>query len=86
MTLQHRIQQEHQSNELLWQTFRQILEGLSYLHSQNIAHRDLKPDNIFIDHHGDVKIGDFGLAKSVQVPIFGMRHYKAEKDQNDLFN
>ena len=44
---------------------RQILTGLSYLHSYNppIIHRDLKCDNIFINgHHGEVKIGDLGLA------------------------
>ncbi|CAH2053365.1 unnamed protein product [Thlaspi arvense] len=44
---------------------RQILMGLRYLHSQEppIIHRDLKCDNIFINgNHGEVKIGDLGLA------------------------
>lgn len=44
---------------------RQILRGLVYLHSHNppIIHRDLKCDNIFINgNHGEVKIGDLGLA------------------------
>ncbi|XP_057748483.1 probable serine/threonine-protein kinase WNK7 [Arachis stenosperma] len=44
---------------------KQILTGLSYLHSHNppIIHRDLKCDNIFINgHQGEVKIGDLGLA------------------------
>lgn len=42
--------------------FREILEGLSYLHENGIIHRDLKPVNIFLDGKGRVKIGDLGLA------------------------
>lgn len=51
-----------------WRLFRQILEGLSHIHSQGIIHRDLKPMNIFIDESKNVKIGDFGLAKSITQP------------------
>uniref|UniRef100_A0A3B5ANJ7 Eukaryotic translation initiation factor 2-alpha kinase 1 n=1 Tax=Stegastes partitus TaxID=144197 RepID=A0A3B5ANJ7_9TELE len=42
---------------------RHILEGVEYIHSQGIMHRDLKPRNIFL-HGADchVRIGDFGLA------------------------
>ncbi|KAF5355770.1 hypothetical protein D9756_004047 [Leucocoprinus leucothites] len=41
----------------------QMLEGLAYLHSKNVVHRDIKPDNILLDHHGVIKFVDFGAAK-----------------------
>lgn len=40
-----------------------IAMGLHYLHQRNVVHRDLKPTNIFVTTHNDLKIGDFGLAK-----------------------
>lgn len=45
--------------------FRQIVEGLDYIHNKNIAHRDLKPENILFDENGGVKIADFGLCHQV---------------------
>ena len=45
---------------------RQILSGLSYLHSNNIIHRDLKCDNIFINGNtSEIKIGDFFFSLSL---------------------
>ncbi|OHT05984.1 CAMK family protein kinase [Tritrichomonas foetus] len=41
--------------------FKQITEGLLYLHTKGIAHRDIKPENIFVDKSNNAKIGDFGL-------------------------
>ena len=37
--------------------------ALEYLHDHNIAYRDLKPENVFIDQQGYPKLGDFGFAK-----------------------
>ncbi|CAA2998459.1 probable serine threonine- kinase WNK10 isoform X1 [Olea europaea subsp. europaea] len=51
---------------------RQILRGLHYLHTHSppIIHRDLKCDNIFVNgNHGEVKIGDLGLATIMHKPI-----------------
>eukprot|EP01119_Soliformovum_irregulare_P022499 TRINITY_DN770_c0_g1_i2.p1 TRINITY_DN770_c0_g1~~TRINITY_DN770_c0_g1_i2.p1 ORF type:complete len:585 (+),score=148.97 TRINITY_DN770_c0_g1_i2:112-1866(+) len=46
--------------------FHQIIEGLNTIHSQGIFHRDMKPANIFLAQDGNIKIGDFGLAKAFE--------------------
>ncbi|TRY85529.1 hypothetical protein DNTS_033063 [Danionella cerebrum] len=45
---------------------RQILQGVHYLHSNMIVHRDIKGANILRDSSGNVKLGDFGASKRIQ--------------------
>jgi serine/threonine protein kinase len=45
---------------------RQICEGLAEAHRHGVIHRDLKPQNIMIDNQGNVRIMDFGIARSLE--------------------
>eukprot|EP01105_Mastigella_eilhardi_P012127 TRINITY_DN2790_c0_g1_i4.p1 TRINITY_DN2790_c0_g1~~TRINITY_DN2790_c0_g1_i4.p1 ORF type:complete len:872 (-),score=204.74 TRINITY_DN2790_c0_g1_i4:16-2631(-) len=48
--------------ELVSQFVSQVLQGLVYLHNQEIVHRDLKCANLLINKMGELKIADFGVA------------------------
>ncbi|XP_045027972.1 uncharacterized protein LOC116935226 isoform X3 [Daphnia magna] len=53
----------------VYQIFREILSAVKYLHSKDVAHRDLKPNNIFFDFDWSIKVGDFGLSKKMTTDL-----------------
>eukprot|EP00494_Astrolonche_serrata_P027485 UN27748 len=44
----------------------ELAKAIAEVHVLGFAHRDLKPDNVLIDHTGHVKLSDFGLAKPIR--------------------
>ncbi|RCK79869.1 MAG: serine/threonine protein kinase [Candidatus Ozemobacter sibiricus] len=48
----------------LFRAFEQLLDGVQECHLRQVIHRDLKPSNLLISHDGQLKIVDFGLAKT----------------------
>lgn len=47
----------------------QLLKGIAFCHDNRVLHRDLKPQNLLINKYGQLKIGDFGLARAFGVPV-----------------
>eukprot|EP00850_Spirogloea_muscicola_P019508 SM000192S04903 [mRNA] locus=s192:162255:164345:+ [translate_table: standard] len=48
----------------------QLLRGLKYIHTANVLHRDLKPSNLLLNANCDLKICDFGLARTTSETDF----------------
>jgi len=51
--------------ETINEIFLQVIEGFRYLESEDILHRDIRPQNILVDSNGKVKIIDFGFGKQI---------------------
>ncbi|MCP3739046.1 Stk1 family PASTA domain-containing Ser/Thr kinase [Rossellomorea sp. BNER] len=83
MTLKQYIQQHSPvSVEKVLDIMTQITSAISHAHQNHIIHRDIKPQNILIDNHGNVKITDFGIAMALSATsitqtnsVLGSVHY-----------
>lgn len=47
----------------------QLLRGIAFCHENRVLHRDLKPQNLLINTKKQLKIGDFGLARAIGIPV-----------------
>lgn len=83
MTLKQYIQQFHPIPvEKVRDIMKQLTSAISHAHQNHIIHRDIKPQNILIDHDGNVKITDFGIAMALSATsitqtnsVLGSVHY-----------
>ncbi|CAM9312051.1 unnamed protein product, partial [Ectocarpus fasciculatus] len=50
----------------LWIIFRQVVQGVKYLHQHNIIHGDIKPHNLLMGDDGIIRIADFGISKMLE--------------------
>ena len=54
--------------------FQQLVSALQICHQNGVAHRDIKPQNLFLDENGNLKISDFGLSSMGEAKDGGLLH------------
>eukprot|EP00760_Papus_ankaliazontas_P011369 PhM_4_TR14737/c0_g1_i1/m.2004 len=63
--LLRKIGKTHLHESIIRSYIRQALEGLDYLHSHSIVHRDVTPNNMLVCKDGTLKLSDFGISRIV---------------------
>lgn len=61
------------SDETVIKLAKDMCRALILCKKHGIVHRDIKPQNIFVSEHGDYKLGDFGIAKTVEKTTGGTK-------------
>ena len=61
------------SDELVEKLAKDICNALQMCQKHNVVHRDIKPQNIFVSENGDFKLGDFGIAKTMEKTTGGTK-------------
>lgn len=61
-----RKQQKHFTESLVGTWIMQLVLAIEFMHKKNVLHRDLKPQNLFVDEDMNLKIGDFGISKALE--------------------
>lgn len=73
----------------IWKILLQIATGLGQIHLAGIVHLDIKPANVLIDRHGNLKIGDFGLSmrlgESRDPDMEGDKYYMAPETLEGIY-
>eukprot|EP01084_Bolivina_argentea_P273940 466770_1 len=59
------IESDTHSERHIQEVMKQLLEGLAFLHRHNLAHLDLKPDNIMFNINGEIQLIDFGMSRMI---------------------
>uniref|UniRef100_UPI004057789E serine/threonine protein kinase n=1 Tax=Alistipes sp. TaxID=1872444 RepID=UPI004057789E len=68
--------------QAVWKFIRDVACGLEYLHSQDVVHRDIKPDNILRDENGNYVITDFGVSARMRSTL--LRNSTREAKQKSM--